>query len=159
MINPLKQFVPSSVCLQCEGCCRFQLSDSPWRPKTGQQEIQDGTDEAGYIQTTPQGHHHQCTFFNKTDSTCNIYLKRPFECALYPFVVSGNPKGVKLYMHLACPYIQEKEVSRELQDYGAYLKEFFAQPQTKAFLKENGRLLHDYSPFETELRFLFNIEV
>jgi Fe-S-cluster containining protein len=159
MTPTLKQFVPSQVCLSCEGCCRFLLSDSPWRPKTGEQEAPEGVDQLGYVKTTPQGEHHQCIFFSKKDGTCGIYSKRPFECALYPFVVSGTDHGVKVYMHLACPYIQEKEISPELQDYISYLQDYFKQPSTKAFLKSNRRLLHDYSPFENELKFLFNIEV
>lgn len=159
MFSSLKQFVPSSTCLKCEGCCRFLLSDSPWRPKTGQQEMDHDIDELGYVKTTPQGQHHQCVFFNKKDGSCGIYSNRPFECALYPFVVSGSKEGVKVYMHLACPYLQDKETSKELENYIAYLKDFFNQSSSKEFLKNNSRLLHDYSPFENELRFLFTIEV
>jgi uncharacterized protein len=159
MTIPLKQFVPSSVCLKCEGCCRFLLSDSPWRPKTGQGELTEGIDIEGYVKTVPQDSHHQCGYFNKTDSTCTIYEKRPFECSLYPFVVSGEGPHIKVYMHLACPYVQEKEVSVELQNYIGYLKDYFSQGSTKAFLRDNSRLLHDYSAFEAELKFLFMIEV
>ena len=119
----------------------------------------EGIDDKGYLKTVLQDKHHQCTYFNKVDSTCGIYSKRPFECSLYPFIVSGTPGGVKVYMHLACPYIQEKEVSLELQAYASYLKEYFQQPSTRNFLKNNSRLLHDYSAFEVELKFLFNIEV
>jgi hypothetical protein len=113
----------------------------------------------GYLQTTPQGEHHHCVHFNKTDGTCGVYSKRPFECALYPFVVSKDLGGIKIYMHLACPYIQEKEVSVELQSYADYLKSFFSLPATRQYLKTNSRLLHDYSEFEKELRLLFTIEV
>jgi uncharacterized protein len=159
MSSPLKQFVPSTVCLKCEGCCRFLLSDSPWRPKTGQQEAVEGIDQEGYIKTASKDGHHQCGYFNKIDSTCSIYSQRPFECSLYPFVVSGEGRQVKVYMHLACPYVQEKEVSEELQNYIAYLKEYFAQASTRMFLKNNSRLLHDYRAFAPELKFLFTIEV
>ena len=157
MMSQLKQFVPSSVCLKCDGCCRFQLADSPWRPKTGEQELKEGIDSAGYVQTTLKNNHHQCVFFNPTDNTCGVYAKRPFECSLYPFVLSQNKRGLEVYMHLACPYIQEKELSPELQEYADYLKEFLGQPQAKDFLKSNSRLLHDYSAFENELKFLFAI--
>ena len=134
MISQLKQFVPSNVCLKCDGCCRFQLSDSPWRPKTGQMELQEGIDEAGYLKTVKEGNHHQCVFFNKIDHTCQVYSKRPFECESYPFVVSKENEDIKVYMHLACPYIQDREVSVELQDYVVYLKGFFKESSTKMFL-------------------------
>jgi Fe-S-cluster containining protein len=159
MTSSLKQFVPSSVCLKCEGCCRFLLSDSPWRPKTGEGEIKENVDAAGYVKTVPQDAHHQCNYFNKIDSTCSIYEKRPFECSLYPFVVSGEKQGINVYMHLACPYIQDKEVSQELQDYITYMQDYFKQESTKTFLKNNKSLIHDYSAFENELKFLFTIEV
>ena len=35
----LNQFVPSEVCLQCDGCCRFKEENSAWQPKMGQEEI------------------------------------------------------------------------------------------------------------------------
>ncbi len=158
MITSLKQFVPSSVCLKCDGCCRFNLNDSPWRPKVGEEELAQGIDKEGYLQTIVQGNHHQCTFFNKKDNTCGVYSKRPFECALYPFIVSGHGGGVEVYMHLACPYIQDKESSPEIEEYVLYLRNFFEQPSTKSFLRSNSRLLHDYSAFKEELKFLFSVE-
>ena len=157
MSLPLKQFVPSAVCLQCDGCCRFQLADSAWRPKVGEQEILEEMDAAGYLKTIPVDDHHHCVFFNKSDHTCSVYERRPFECALYPFVLSKTPQGIKLCVHLACPYVQETETKQEFQDYQAYLKTFFKQPHTKDFLKNNSRLLHDYSKFDQELKFLFDI--
>jgi len=155
----LQQFVPSSICLKCDGCCRVNLSDSPWRPKVGQEEPQEGVDLEGYVQTLPQGNHRQCVFFNKMDNTCGVYAKRPFECALYPFVLSQSGKDIEVYVHLACPYVQDNEINPRLQEgYVEYLKEFFNQPRTKAFLKRNGRMLHDYKDVKNELRFLFTIE-
>ncbi len=159
MTGQLKQFVPSSACLKCDGCCRFRLSDSPWRPKAGEQELQEGTDSQGYVKTIPQAGHHQCIFFNKTDNTCEIYVQRPFECALYPFVLSQTAKGLEVYAHLACPYIQDQEQSPQLQEYVTYLKEFFGLPRIRSFLEINGSLLHDYTSFQQELKFLFTIEV
>ncbi|MEI7998188.1 MAG: YkgJ family cysteine cluster protein [Candidatus Omnitrophota bacterium] len=157
MISQLKQFVPSSVCLKCEGCCRFHLNDSTWRPKVGQEEVQEGVDTQGYLKTVSRNNQHQCVYFKQADYTCGIYAQRPFECAVYPFVLSQSARGLEVYVHLACPYVQENEVSPQLQDYGAYLKEFFTLPQTKVFLKENSRLLHDYSVFKDELKLVFTI--
>ncbi len=125
----------------------------------GEQELKDGVDWAGYIKTLPAQGHHQCVHFKSEDNTCGIYDRRPFECALYPFIVSQHGEAVSVYMHLACPYIQDKEVSPELAQYAQYLKEFFALDTTKTFLANNRQLLHDYSSSEVELKFVFNIEV
>ena len=159
MINQLKQYVPSSVCLKCDGCCRFQLSDSPWRPKVGEQEMTEGVDGAGYVKSVAVGDHQQCVFFNKSDNTCGVYERRPFECSLYPFILSKTPQGIKMYVHLACPHVQNNEMSQDFQEYIDYLTTFFGQSQTKDFLKSNSRLLHDYSQFDQELRFLFDIGI
>lgn len=159
MTAQLKQFVPSSVCLKCDGCCRFQLSDSPWRPKVGEQEISHGVDTKGYVQTIASGDHQQCVFFNKADNTCGVYERRPFECSLYPFILSQTQQGIKVYVHLACPHVQDNETKENFKEYVSYLTAFFSQPQTKDFLKNNSRLLHDYSHFGQELKFLFDIGV
>ncbi len=159
MNPPLKQFVPSDVCLKCDGCCRFNLADSPWRPKAGDQELLHGVDPQGYLKTVWEGSHHQCIHFNPKDHTCGIYGQRPFECSLYPFILSKTNQEIKMFVHLACPYVQEQETKESLSQYISYMETFFLQPSIKVFLKNNSRLLHDYSPFEAELRFLFNVEV
>lgn len=38
MLQNFKQFVPSNVCLSCDGCCRFKQSDSRWRPHMTKEE-------------------------------------------------------------------------------------------------------------------------
>jgi Fe-S-cluster containining protein len=157
MTHSLKQYVPSSVCLKCEGCCRFALSDSPWRPKTGQAEGINQIDPQGYLKTVAEGKHHNCQFFNKIDHTCGIYEHRPFECALYPFILSKTFLGIRVYVHVACPHVQENENKEEFFLYASYLKEFLKDPKIKEFLKRNDRLLHDYSEFHQELRFLFDL--
>ncbi len=151
----LKQFVPSSVCLKCDGCCRFKSADSAWRPKDSQKEF---TDDQNFITTIQDCGNHLCRFFNKSDSTCRVYDQRPFECALYPFVLSRAVQGVRVYVHLACPHIQETQASPALGEYVDYLKEFFCGDKTRNFLANNAFLIHDYSPFAMELQHLFTIE-
>jgi len=154
MVPALKQFVPSSVCLKCEGCCRFQSAGSIWRPKWDRKEF---TDDHDYVTTIQDCGQHLCRFFNKADSACRVYNDRPFECVLYPFLLSKHPNGVKVYVHLACPYIQEKQADPALEHYVEYLRGFFAQQGTVDFLKRNSRLVHDYAPVENELRYLFDL--
>lgn len=159
MLTQLKQFVPSKVCLACDGCCRFMLADSDWRPKADGRQPAEGTDAQGFIKTASDAKPCRCIYLNRQDNTCGIYLQRPFECALYPFVISRHKGALRMYVHLACPYIQEKEVSEELDAYIAYLKDFFAKDSTKEQLRKNISILHDYSAYEQELRSLFDIEV
>ena len=154
----LKQFVPSSVCLECQGCCRFQEPQSPWRPKVGQAETLAGdTDVKGYLTTKPGDGCVYCRHFNPVDNTCGVYTIRPFECQLYPFILSKEDTGIKVYMHLACPHIQQSQGKEDLDQYTDYLKEFLNSVSSKEYLSNNQRLLHDYHIFQDELMFLFQL--
>ncbi len=159
MLNNLKQFVPSNVCLKCDGCCQFKSEDSPWRPKTGAQEgFEASVDEKGYVKAIAACGNHFCQFFNTDNHHCKVYDKRPLECALYPFILSRAGNDVNVFVHLACPYVQDTQSTDLLTDHVSYLKDLLHRADVKDFLKRNKRLLHDYLPFKDELLFLFPIE-
>jgi Fe-S-cluster containining protein len=162
----LKQFVPSEVCLKCDGCCRYKEADSVWRPKLGEGDRHhlaamitagDVLDNQGYIKTIQRCGEHFCRFLNGTDNTCGIYAKRPFECSLYPFIISQAQDIVKVYVHLSCPYVQDHLSRANYDAYVAYLKEFFRRADTRGFLVRNKAMFHDYSPFAPELLHLFDL--
>ena len=129
MIRPPRQFVPQDVCLKCDGCCRYKEETSAWRPKVSSQEatqaqglaekIFDKTvlDKKGYIKAHACGGHFQCHYFNAPDNTCRIYGARPFECALYPFLLTRVNNQVVVCMHLNCPHIGHTLGSHELMEY------------------------------------------
>ena len=162
----LKQFVPSEVCLKCKGCCRYKEEASAWRPKLGAGDqvalgdlinAGDVLDAQGYIKTIQVCGEHLCRFLNGSDNTCGIYSKRPFECSLYPFILSKTPEVVKLYVHLSCPYVQD-HLSRAIYDqYIVYLKEFFRRPDIREFLLNNQAMFHDYTSYAPELLHLFDL--
>lgn len=162
----LKQFVPSEVCLKCKGCCRYKQEDSAWRPKLGAGDQQgladlitgeDVLDAEGYIKTIQDCGQHFCRFLNQGDSTCGIYTKRPFECSLYPFILSQTPEAVKVYVHLSCPYIQDNMGRAAYDAHVAYLKEFFRRAEIREFLSLNKAMFHDYSVYAPELLHLFDL--
>ena len=172
----LKQFVPCEVCLKCDGCCRYKEADSIWRPKLGmkdQESLADlitgnmVVDGQGYIKSIQKCGGHFCQFLNGVDNTCGIYARRPFECSLYPFILSRTSDAIKVYAHLSCPYVQDHlplavlipdiRRSSDFVDYVAYLKEFFSRAQTKEFLSRNKGMFHDYSPYAPELLYLFDL--
>ena len=162
----LKQFVPSEVCLKCDGCCRYKEANSAWRPKLGASDQEslaalitagDVLDSQGYIKTIQTCGEHFCRFLNQGDNTCGIYTKRPFECSLYPFILSQTPDAVKLYVHLSCPYVQDHLHRANFDAYVAYLKEFFRREDIRGFLSHNKAMFHDYSPYASELLHLFDL--
>ncbi len=172
----LKQFVPSEVCLKCDGCCRYKEANSAWRPKLGVDDQKslaalitagDVLDAQGYVKTIQACGKHFCKFLKRKDNTCGIYTKRPFECSLYPFIISQTPDAVKICAHLSCPYVQDHlpravlipdiRRSSDFAAYVAYLKEFFSRAQTKEFLSRNKAMFHDYSSYAPELLHVFDV--
>lgn len=172
MLPELQQFVPSAVCLTCDGCCRFKEAESLWRPRLVQEEIKlaarQGLAERiftpvlsadGRIRTHCSHGEHLCSFFNPSDHTCRIYQARPFECRLYPFILNKMNQQIVVCVHLHCPYIQAAEASPQFQEYAAYLKEYFSHRDVREFLKRNPTLISDYSAYQNELRELFVISL
>ena len=175
MKNNLNQFVPSKVCLKCDGCCRFKEENSAWRPRMAKEEIlrfaqndekmsladlilsKETFSKEGSIKTVTCHGEHLCSFFNPQDYTCRIYHSRPFECELYPFVLTRKEGRMAVYSHLMCPFIQEKRATQDFDDYVVYLKKFFQEQEALAFLKRNPTLAGDYSPYQEELEYLFTL--
>ena len=162
----LKQFVPSEVCLKCKGCCRYKEADSAWRPKLGKDDqasladlitLGNVLDDQAYVKTIQTCGEHFCQFLKGDDNTCGIYAKRPFECSLYPFILSKTPDLVRVYVHLSCPYVQDHLSRAHYVAHVEYLKEFFRQEEVRAFLSRNKEMFHDYSAYALELLYLFDI--
>ena len=171
MLIGFKQFVPSLVCLSCDGCCRFKEAESIWRPKVGLEEIgrahQNGlakeifatamSHQGGAIKTTPCGDGHCCSFFNRDDNTCRIYEHRPFECQLYPFLLAKRDSFIYLAVHLLCPFVQGNYDTLVYAEYVQYLKEFFDQDDALSFVQRNTLLAGDYASYQGEIEYLFEI--
>lgn len=167
-----EQFVPSEVCLKCDGCCRFKEPGTIWRPKMTQEEAAfvktsglaqkifsaDLVDEQQFIRTKPGCGEHLCQFFNPGDHTCAIYQARPFECELYPYVISRGENGTALYVHLNCPHVEANHQKSYMTQYNRYLKDFFKRSDVRGFLQRNREYLNDYSVYKDELEFVFFLE-
>ncbi len=173
MLENLKQFVPSEVCLSCDGCCRFKEQNSSWRPKVSAEERQnivvDGVrlidkvfaqalvDEKNYLKTVSCHDFFRCVFLNSQDNTCGIYHDRPFECRLYPFILSRRNGQAVVFAHGNCPHVQQYRQHASFKDYVEYLRKYFAQKDVILFLQRNPSLIGDYSAYAAELEFLFTI--
>ena len=165
MLKDFKQFVPSSVCLKCDGCCRFKEADSRWRPQVTASEMKEAAHPSlpdkifgkhvvgsdGRINVTPCGDGHLCHFLNPKDNTCGIYHGRPFECQLYPFLLGRDGDKPVLHVHLNCPHVREHWNDENYKEYAQYLQEFFKRKDVVTFLKNNPKLFTDYSAFRDEL--------
>ena len=151
----IKQFVPQSACLKCQGCCRFKEIDSVWTPCLLEEEIQDFIDKdipAAYINMQkkicpvpdPRGEGFVCAFFESADNKCRIYNMRPFECQLYPFLLNMRNKKVMLTVDLNCPYVSENMDKKEFKEYVDYLTAYLNTPEQLEILIDNPQIIQAY---------------
>ncbi len=167
MIKNFPQFVPQEVCLSCDGCCRFTEPESPWRPKIAQEEIEGKDSSEGifskdldrdhYIKTQEHQEQFRCTFFHASDHICHVYQCRPFECRLYPFLLTQKEGFPAVSVHLSCPYVQEQLNSDGFKDQVEELKKYFRQSNVLAFIQRNPSLLGEYPQSEQEIEYLFTL--
>ena len=163
MDGNLKKFVPSSVCLKCEGCCRFSDAQSLWRPLVTEQEAQRLAADPheilfqGRLKTITRGETPHCCFLDHQTNACTVYSRRPFECRLYPFILRQDNRGPHLAVHLLCPFVEKNRRSPDFEAYLDYLKEFFGRAEIRGFLKRNPRFFGAYPRQDEELEFLFSI--
>ena len=151
----IKQFVPQEFCLKCRGCCRFLEANSIWSPCLLDEEIQDLLDKkippasissSRRIQPVPNPKDEGfiCPFLNIENNKCKIYEFRPFECQLYPFLISIRDNKVLLTLDLNCPYVEENLKSRECKDYTQHLTTFLNSAKQKRILKDNPQIIQAY---------------
>lgn len=170
MFPELEPFVPSAVCLSCDGCCRFSAPDSPWRPHVTPSErdrlaASDPSAEVASaspggcacLTTRPDGETHVCRFFRPADHMCRVYAQRPFECRLYPFLLARRGRDVDVCAHLNCPFVQDQLGRPAYEAYTAYLRRYFADPRVLAELKAVPELAGDYTASEVELLTVFKV--
>ena len=170
-ILEFRQFVPSEICLSCDGCCRFREEKSEWRPRVAMEEkvpafflkdnnqiySRQNVDIDNYLRVSSCQGACLCGFL-KNDNHCAIYDQRPFECGLYPFLITRDESGVAVSAHLSCPYLQEKYGTSEFEEYAAYLKETFATNKMAVFLKRNADIAGEYEEFKDEIARLFTVQ-
>ena len=167
----LPQFVPSHICLACDGCCRFKDEHSSWRPKVSLEEMsqidsqkkglaeivfaKESVASDGYLKTVQTQSQCHCAFFNLEKNTCSIYSQRPLECQLYPFLLIKKDVGVVMGVHLNCPYIQQKRLTKSFDEYVVQLRKYFQKSEVIDFIRRNPALASDYSLYQEEIEDIF----
>lgn len=173
MFGALKQFVPSDVCLKCDGCCRFKEEKSAWRPKVTAEERADmifspsvgsifsrrSVDKEERIVTRPCASGHHCTFLHEDGHTCRIYGDRPLECSLYPFVLSRRGSELDVSAHLSCPYVQEHWKTKAFNEHVHFLQKYFEQTDVANFFRRNSSFGDGNPAQPAELDRLFIIDL
>ncbi len=169
MMQDLPQLVPQKVCLSCDGCCKFKEQDSAWHPKVAQEETKgQGSatdiltrelDKEHCIKAITCGGQFRCTFFHAEDHICHIYEYRPFECRLYPFLLTQKGNSPAISAHLSCPYIQETWQNEEFKSHVEELQKYFQIQEVREFIQRNLEMVRDYSEYEQEIEHLFTFKL
>lgn len=158
MLN-IPQFVPSDVCLKCEGCCRFDLTQSDWRPKIGESESEffskESFDDQSMVKAVDREALCHCIYFDSNKNACKIYDGRPFECQLYPFLLMEEDDKAWIGLHLACPHIQDHLGSEVLKNFIQELQTYTQSLEFITFLSQNPSVFRDYSDYKDEIEKLF----
>jgi len=167
-MKPLKQLIPSEVCLKCEVCCRFLTPESDMFPVFMKEEVkrlspdrkslfEPSSDDPSRVPTplrpAATSYHGSgsqacaCPFFNPVTQECAIYLNRPLDCQLYPFVLTLSPTRKRVFLSLdtQCPFVQDLTNQEALFGYGAYVQEYLEKKEvvdavagTSGFIRGSG---------------------
>lgn len=151
----IKQFVPGKVCVKCLGCCRFIEADSVWQPVLLESEakvlakskkLACGITQDKKICLVPSKSKDifYCAFFDAGKNKCGIYMKRPLDCQLYPFLINRRDEKVFLSVDLNCPFINENINSKPFQKYAGYLAKLLINKKYRGILKNNPRVIQCY---------------
>ncbi|MBI4227024.1 MAG: YkgJ family cysteine cluster protein, partial [Candidatus Omnitrophica bacterium] len=153
----LQPFVPQEWCLACRRCCRFADPSDAQTPALAPLEVRravdagaapawfaplpDGPSQGVRLTAHPRGGL-QCPALAPATHHCRIYAARPFDCQLYPFVVTRDASRQRLLVGVdtKCPYVQQLGPGRALRDYGAYLVRLLDSPDGQQLMRDNPAL-------------------
>ncbi len=161
------QWLTSAQCLACRGCCLFHDPLGDWAPRLTPEDIA-GLEAAApdalwrngneRVALRPCRAAHACFFLEEASHHCRVYAARPLECRLYPFLLSREKSGFRVYAHVSCPAVTEVRGTEVWAVWTAKVREFFTRPDVAAALYRNAPCFPDYSlsPDEVEEVFTFD---
>lgn len=160
--------VTSQQCLECRGCCAFAHSGGDWSPRLTPEdasmlagvfpgkEWQDGEERVALVSSS-RGQ--ACFFLDEADHRCRAYGVRPYECRLYPFLLSLEDGVVRVYAHLSCPALADMLKKKDWRRSISAVRVFFQQDKTLGWVRQYATHLVDYRPFLAEMKYLFDVAV
>lgn len=157
------QWVPSSVCLECRGCCRYSQSSGVWLPFFLYGEITELVNSnilpcglfshanvyqgrGGRIQAVKSGDHFFCPCFDVERNACKIYAQRPLDCQLYPFLLARKGDEAFLAVDKKCPHVALNRQAAEWNSYLAYLRPVLESDAFLSLIQKDPDIVADYGP-------------
>ncbi len=143
----IKQIIPEKFCLKCDGCCRFTEKNSVWFPRLLKTEENIIPKDKFRIVLSGKNQSFICSFFNEKDNKCGIYGIRPFECRLYPFLLSRGSESGKVFLAVDtnCRFAEENLEKPAFKEHADYLAALFNIPDFSELIKNNPQIVQSYS--------------
>lgn len=163
---PLKQIVPSSLCLTCDVCCRFPEETSFLAPFFTGEEIALLELSGKRFFTTPtkgskirlerHGDGCICPYFDPKTQYCKIYGERPLDCRIYPFALMRDQDGkAVLGIDTKCPFIQEHAQDPIMRSDALEMATFIESPPILEILVTHLALI---GPFQDDVIIVHSLE-
>lgn len=155
----IKKFVPSEICLACQGCCRFKNIDSTWSVALLGSDIKRllrhnippaliTRDKRVALEPAKGEEYFFCSFLRRDNNSCRVYSFRPWECRLYPFLVQKKDNKTFLAVDLNCPYARSRFKTIDFNKYTLYLRLLLNSPRYLKTLKSNPHVFQEYAGTE-----------
>lgn len=138
----IRQFTKESVCVKCQGCCRFSDSQTPWSPRLLDTEIKTLPKLTPVKLSGQEGFF--CPLLDIPSNKCKAYPDHPFDCQLYPFVLNRKAEKVYLAVDPNCPYAKDNLETKEFKEYVSYLLEALSGKELSGVLARNQHLIQSY---------------
>lgn len=154
----MKQANEKNVCMQCRECCVFADDEIYFGPVATNSEkktlLKIGKKNSSFeehgnlhkIKLVKHGGHNRCPFLDTKTWLCTVYDKRPFDCKLYPYIITWDKSKrniVLCHQTEMCKAHQTKD-SKEHDAYRDYVIQYLCTPEVVNMLRENPELIWDY---------------
>ena len=166
----MKTVTRSEDCVACQDCCQFSAEKLYFAPLFTDSELDAVTRRLPPDRPWPAFHRHQgsrtvwqiellpsrtrphlyaCPFLDETTHLCAIYPDVPFDCRVWPFLVSWSADGRRL--ELACVERHEcpsllRTGSEALAAYTRYLLGCLRRPEFIRLLRAHRALIWPHQP-------------
>ena len=151
----IEQFIPQEFCLRCKGCCCFKEQESLWQPHLTDHDIEIlmrhnfppaliSSDKRLMAVSGNEAMPFVCSVLGIDDHKCKAYQVRPFECQLYPFLLTSRNGGIFLAVDPHCAFVDAPGNAHIIEKAQKDVCRLFHRMAGKAFLIRNQHLFFDY---------------
>lgn len=157
-----KNITKSKICLTtCRECCKFKKDELYFAPVFTKEEYEQVKGRKAKFVLRPRskniyqivlkpsrkGDYFVCPFLNENNQACRIYHDAPFDCRLWPFVLTkkrNNPNVVYLACFESgfCPSLDATPKS-EFKKYTAYITKYLKKKGIVEWIKKYPGLVWD----------------